>query len=297
MDIKKIYDLDIGEVFFDVDLSKYTTYKLKGIGKILVVPRDILSLKKLLDYIKKNNIKYKILGNGSNLIFKNEVYDGILIKLDNLNDFKIDGNVVTVGAGYNLMKLALKCSMLGLSGLEFATGIPGSVGGSVYMNAGAYNSDISSILDSAMVLTSDLDIVKYSNDDFDFSYRHSCLQDKDGYICLSAVFKLSYGDRDSIMELVNNRRERRILSQPLEFPSAGSVFRNPLNDYAGRLIEEIGYKGKKIGDACVSSKHANFIVNIGNATGHDICALIDNIKDEVKNRYGIELKVEQEIVE
>lgn len=297
MNIKDIYELNVGEVFENVDLSLYTTYKIKSRGRVLVVPNNIEDLKRLISYIKNNNLKYKILGNGSNLIFKNDIYDGILIKLDKFNSLDISDNVVTVGAGYNLMKLALKCSMMGLSGLEFATGIPGSVGGSVYMNAGAYNSDISSVLESAIVLTPNLEIVKFSNNDFKFSYRTSVLQEKAGYICLAAQFKLNFGNKDEIMDLVNSRRERRISSQPLEFPSAGSVFRNPVGDYAGRLIEEIGYKGKKIGGAEVSEKHANFIINVGGATGNDICSLIYEIKDDVKKKYDIDLKVEQEIVE
>ena len=297
MNIKDIYELNVGEVLEDVDLSLYTTYKIKSRGKVLVIPNDIDGLKKLIDYIKVNNLKYKILGNGSNLIFKNDVYDGVLIKLDKFNSLDISDNIITVGAGYNLMKLALKCSMMGLSGLEFATGIPGSVGGSVYMNAGAYNSDISEILVSALVLTPDLEIVKFSDSDFKFSYRTSILQEKIGYVCLAAQFELSFGNKDEIMDLVNSRRERRMLSQPLEYPSAGSVFRNPVGDYAGRLIEEIGYKGTKIGGAEVSEKHANFIVNVGGATGSDICSLINEIKDDVKKKYDIDLKVEQEIVE
>lgn len=296
MNIKDIYDLNVGIVLENVNLSKYTTYKLNSIGKILVIPRDIDGLKKLINYIKSNSLKYKILGNGSNVVFVNEIYDGILIKLDNFNSLDINGNIVSVGAGYNLMKLALKCSMMGLSGLEFATGIPGSVGGSVYMNAGAYNSDISKILISALVLTSNLEIVKYNNKDFDFSYRNSILKENDG-ICLAAQFQLSFGDKEEIMELVNNRRERRLSSQPLEYPSAGSVFRNPTDDYAGRLIEEIGYKGKSYGGAQVSLKHANFIINTGGASGNDICSLIKDIHDTVKNKYNIDLKVEQEFIE
>lgn len=297
MNIKEIYDLNVGEVIENVDLSKYTTYKLNAKGRVLIMPTDIDCLKKLINYIKKNNLKYKILGNGSNLIFVNEFYDGILIRLDSFSSLDINDCIVSVGAGYNLMKLALKCSMMGLSGLEFATGIPGSVGGSVYMNAGAYNSDISSVLESALILTPDLDIIKYSNADFKFSYRTSILQGNHDYICLAAQFRLSHGDKDEIMELVNNRRERRFSSQPLEYPSAGSVFRNPQNDYAGRLIEEIGYKGKSVGGAQVSMKHANFIINRGGATGKDICSLISDIKDKVKDKYNIDLKVEQEFVE
>lgn len=297
MNIKDIYELNVGEVIENVDLSKYTTYKLKCVGRVLVIPDSIDGLKKLIDYIEKHGLKHKILGNGSNLIFVNSLYDGILIRLDKFNSLDINDTVVTVGAGFNLMKLALKCSMMGLSGLEFATGIPGSVGGSVYMNAGAYNSDISSILDSALVLTPDLNIVKFSNSDFEFGYRTSVLQKKTDYVCLAAQFKLSHGNKDEIMELVNNRRERRFSSQPLEYPSAGSVFRNPVGDYAGRLIEELGFKGKVLGGAQVSDKHANFIINVGGATGNDICNLIREIRESVKEKYNVDLMVEQEFVE
>ena len=297
MNIKDICNLNIGEVLLDVDLSKYTTYKINATGRVLVKPSNLDNLKTLIEYIKKNNVKYKILGNGSNLIFTEPIYDGVLIKLDCFDFLDIKDNVVSVGAGYNLMKLSLKVSMMGLSGLEFSTGIPGSVGGSVYMNAGAYNSSISDVLESAEILTPDLDVVVYNNKDFNFDYRHSCLQSTPGYICLSAKFKLSFGDKDEIMDLVNSRRERRFASQPLEYPSAGSVFRNPVGDYAGRLIEDIGFKGKIVGGAQVSSKHANFIINIGGATGKDIKKLIFDIKDEVKKKYNVDLRVEQEFVE
>lgn len=295
--MKDLYGLDVGKIYTDVNLSNYTTYKINCIGKVLVCPTNVGELKCLIGYIRKNNLKYKIIGNGSNLIFLNDFYDGILIKLDSFNNLIINDTEVKVGAGYNLMKLALKVSMMGLSGLEFATGIPGSVGGSVYMNAGAYNSDISNVLSSAIILTPDLNLVEFKNTDFDFSYRMSVLQKHAGYICLEAKFKLEHGNKEEIMHLVNNRRQRRLLSQPLEYPSAGSVFRNPTDDYAGRLIEEIGYKGKKIGGAQVSLKHANFIINTGGATGNDVKQLIAEIKNEVLKKYNIDLKVEQEFVE
>ncbi|MBP3921067.1 MAG: UDP-N-acetylmuramate dehydrogenase [Bacilli bacterium] len=289
-------NLNIGEIKYNVDLSEYTTYKLKAIGKILVIPKNINCLIKLIDYIKEKNLKYKILGNGSNLIFTKPIYEGILIKLNNLNDINIEDDIITVGAGYNLMKLSLKASMLGLSGMEFATGIPGSVGGSVYMNAGAYNNSISDVLISIKALDDNLNIKEISNKELQFGYRHSILQEKK-YIVIEAKFKLKHGNTNEIMELVNKRRERRIASQPLEYPSAGSVFRNPTNDYAGRLIEEIGYKGHNRCGAMVSTKHANFIINTGNATGEDIKELIIEIKEKVKEKYNIELKVEQEFVE
>lgn len=297
MNVREIYDLNVGEVLENVDLSCYTTYKIKCFAKVLVKPNSIDDLKKIISYIRKNGLKYKILGNGSNLIFTNLVYDGILIRLDFFNNLEINGNSIVVGAGYNLMKLALKTSMLGLTGMEFATGIPGSVGGSIYMNAGAYNSSISDVLESVILLTPDLLVVEYKKNDLDFSYRTSFLQKNSGFICLGARIRLEYGNKEEIMDLVNKRRERRMSSQPLELPSAGSVFRNPIDDYAGRLIEEIGYKGKVIGGAQVSLKHANFIVNIGGATGNDIKELICDIKNKVKEKYNIDLIVEQEFVE
>ena len=188
-------------------------------------------------------------------------------------------------------------SKMGYSGLEFASGIPATVGGAVYMNAGAYNSDMGYIVSEIKVLTPNLEIKTMYNKDLNFHYRESFLQKNKDYICLEATIILKKGNREEILELIEERKQRRLMSQPLEYPSAGSVFRNPLNDYAGRLIEEIGYKGKSIGDAQVSEKHANFIINKGSATGKDVYKLINEIQKEIKEKYDIQLKVEQEYVE
>ena len=289
--------MDIGKIEDDVFLKDYTTYKVGGKPICIIYPEDIDSLKEVLEYIHENNIKYKILGNGSNVIFNNNSYDGIIIKLSNFNNLSIDGNRITVGAGYMLNKLALRLSRLGYAGLEFAAGIPGTVGGAVYMNAGAYKSDMGYIVTSVKLMTPDFKIITMTNEELKFHYRDSFLQHNPGYICLEATMYLPKGDPDEIMELINSRKARRIESQPLEYPSAGSVFRNPEGDFAGRLIEEIGYKGKSIGDAQVSEKHANFIINKGNARGEDIKKLITEIRDKVKEKYNITLKVEQEFVE
>ena len=251
----------------------------------------------LLQYLKVKNVKYKILGNGSNVIFNDKGFNGVIIKLDNFNNLNIIKNQITVGAGYKLNKLALRVSRLGFTGMEFATGIPGTIGGAVYMNAGAYKTDMGYILTSIKVLTPDLKIKTMNNKELDFHYRSSFLQKHKDYICLEATITLIKGDSDEIMELIEERKKRRIETQPLEYPSAGSVFRNPEGDFAGRLIEEIGYKGKSIGGAKVSEKHANFIINDGDATGEEIKALICEIKDKVKEKYNIELKVEQEFVD
>lgn len=297
MNIDEIKKLKIGKVIENIDLKKYTTYKAGGIGRVLVIPNDIDSLKKLFIYINEHGIKYKILGFGSNLIFSDGVYEGILIKLDEFNNVSIDKTTIKVGAGYSLIKLSLLAARNDLAGLEFASGIPGSVGGAVYMNAGAYKSDMGYIVKEAKVLTPDNEIITMSNKELDFHYRTSFLQKNPGYICLEATLSLYKGDRNAILDVIRDRKKRRMETQPLEFPSAGSVFRNPPDDFAGRLIEELGYKGKKIGGAMVSTKHANFIINVGNAKGNDIKKLILEIQEKVKEKYDIELKVEQEFVE
>lgn len=295
--VKDIKKLDIGIVKENVFIKDYTTYKVGGKPICLVEPLDVDKLIKLLKYLKSNNIKYKVLGNGSNVIFNSSNYDGVIIRLNYFNDLNIIGNKITVGAGYMLNKLALRISRLGFTGLEFAAGIPGTIGGATFMNAGAYKSDMGYIITNAKVLTPDYKIKIMSNKDLDFHYRTSFLQKNPDYICLEVTIILAQGNPKEIIELINERKERRIETQPLEYPSAGSVFRNPEGDYAGRLIEEIGYKGKQLGDAMVSVKHANFIVNMGNAKGEDIKCLINDIKSKVKEKYNIDLKVEQEFVE
>lgn len=287
-----------GQFGLEIDnalIKDYTTYKLSGTIKKIIFPDSICQLLKLLEYLKINQIKYMVAGFGSNLVFIKD-YDGVVIKLDKLNELKIDGNLVTVGAGYNLMKLSIKTAKLGLSGLEFASGIPATVGGAIYMNAGAYKSDMSEIVKEITVIDDNLELKKITNKELNFGYRTSLLKEKK-YICVSAMLELQPGDKDEILKLIKERKERRLKSQPLEFPSAGSVFRNPEGDYAGRLIEELGFKGKKVGDAMVSEKHANFIVNVGNASGKDVKKLIIEIQNKVKEVYGIKLIVEQEFIE
>lgn len=293
--IENIKNMNIGLVYENIDLKKYTTYKVGGTGKLLVIPDTIEKLIELLNYLKENNIKYKIIGNGSNLIFIND-YNGILIKLDKLNNVQINDNEVTAEAGASLIGLALKVSRMGLKGMEFATGIPGTIGGAVYMNAGAYKEDMASIIKKVKLLDENDNIIELNKEELEFGYRKSILQSKK-YVCLEATLLLDYGDIDEIMALIEKRKQKRIETQPLEYPSAGSVFRNPENGFAWQLIDDIGYKGKRIGDAMVSEKHANFIINVGNANGSDIKELIDEIKNKVKDKYNIDLKVEQEIVE
>ena len=298
MNIKEIFKkVKCGHKDYDESLKKYTTYKLDTIARLIVTPRNVDDLKLILKTIKENNLKYKILGNGSNLVFASDYYDGVLIKLDRLDNLEIVRNKVTVGAGYNLIKLAMKTANESLTGLEFATGIPGTVGGAVYMNAGAYKSDMGYVVTSVKVLTPDLEIKTMMNKELEYHYRSSFFQTHKEYIILEATITLKKGVKEVIMAVIKDRRERRIASQPLEYPNAGSVFRNPENDFAGRLIEEYGLKGTHVNDAYVSEKHANFIINKGNAKGKDIKELINTIRETVKEKYNIELKVEQEIID
>ena len=281
----------------NTSLKKYNTYKLETTCNYLVFPKTEEELINILKEIKKEGIKYLILGNGSNVILSMKNFNGVVIKLDNINDVKFNDNIVTVGAGYSLIKLSLDTINKGLSGLEFAAGIPGLVGASTAMNAGAYNSDMSSVVKSVRVLTDDLNIIEMTNEEMNFSYRDSFIKEHKDYYVLSTTFELSSGDVDSMMHLVQERRLKRLASQPLNMPSAGSVFRNPEGLYAGELIEKCNLKGYRIGGAMISEKHANFIVNADKATGEDIVKLIEKVKKEVKDNYNVSLKLEQIIIE
>lgn len=288
---------NLGKVEKDVLLSKYTTYRVGGKASLIVYPKDIESLVRLLGVIKSNNIKFKILGNGSNLLFSSKDYDGVLIKLSEFDNIKfLAGNKVQVGAGYSLVKLCMQVAKKSLTGLEFAAGIPGSVGGAVFMNAGAYKSDMGYVVQNVKVLTPDLRVITLTNKEMNFHYRTSFLQTHPGYICLEVMIKLNKGKKEAIEALMKERKKRRVESQPLEYPSAGSVFRNPTGMFAGELIEKLGLKGMKKGGAMVSSKHANFIINYKNAKSEDIKYLIDYVHDEVKKEYNVDMKIEQEFV-
>ena len=295
--IDKLKKLKVGKVVDCPKMKDYTTYKVGGECIAIVYPTNVENLIKLLKHLKENEIKYKVIGNGSNLIFSDERYDGVIINLKEFDKLEINDTIVKVGAGYSLVKLSIKTAKLGLAGLEFASGIPGTVGGAVFMNAGAYKSDMGYIVSEVSVLTPDLEVKTLYNKDLDFHYRTSFLQKNPDYICLEAKLVLRSGNSNILMDIISERKQRRLMTQPLEYPSAGSVFRNPENDFAGRLIEELGYKGKNIGGAYVSDKHANFIINKDHATASDIINLITEIKEKVKEKYNIDLIVEQEIVD
>ncbi len=273
-------------------IKDYTTYKLDGQIKEIVFPESIQELKEIITMLKSK--KYKIIGNGSNLIIS-ESYDGTLINLKKFDKLKIKNNIVTVQAGYSLPKLAKECANFGLSGLEFASGIPGTVGGAIYMNAGAYGKEISDIIKNVTVLDEKLNIKKITKEELKTSYRDSIFK-HENYICIEAQFEFKYKDKNDVLKEIENIIKIRKEKQPLEYPSAGSVFKNGENYSAGRLIEKAGLKGTKVGDAEVSLKHANFIINKGNASASDVIKLIEIIKKKIKKEENVELILEQEIL-
>ncbi|MBO6195295.1 MAG: UDP-N-acetylmuramate dehydrogenase [Bacilli bacterium] len=296
MIIKEFLEKECIDYLEHEELVKHTTYKVGGQCDYYVLPKTVDTLVKLLKFLDKNSINYKVLGNGSNVIVSSTRYNGVIISLSNINNIEINDNVVKVGAGFSLIKLSNYCANNNLGGIEFASGIPACVGGAIYMNAGAYKSDMSEVLINVTYIDDNYNVVTKPKNELDFSYRHSIFQEKK-YIIVGAEIQLYPADRDEILTIMNDRRQRRIETQPLEYPSAGSVFRNPAEDiYAGKLIEDLGLKGYSIGGAKVSEKHANFIVNYNNATSDDIKKLIDLIKEKVKEKYNIELRVEQEFV-
>ena len=295
--IKNFIDKKMIEYYMDVSLKKYNTYRIDCKCKYLVIPKDRDEFRDLVKYLTLHEEKFLVLGNGSNVIFACDYYDGVVILLHKLNNIKIEGEIVEVEAGYSLQKLALETSNLGLEGLEFATGIPGLIGASVAMNAGAYNSSLSEVVTSVTVLNSDFEFVTMTKDELKFSYRDSFFKSHQDYFVVAVILKLVQGDKQEILERISKRRVRRLETQPLDMPSAGSVFRNPVDLPAGKLIEDLGFKGFTIGGAQVSLKHANFIVNTGGATGKEVVQLVDRIKKDVLNEYNVELILEQIIIE
>ncbi len=281
----------------EFDLTNYNTMKLNSMCYVIVYPENIQELKSVVSIIKKYNTKYFVLGNGSNTILP-EYYDGVVISLTKSKGFKktiISGNEIYIESGCMLNKIAKKLSDLEYTGIEWATGIPGTIGGAIYGNAGAYKSSMADIVESVMIFDGK-DIIELSNKDLKFDYRYSLLKEKSNYIVLSCKILLNKGNITDIKYLIKERTKKRVESQPLEYPSYGSVFRNPPDLYAGKLIEDIGLKGYRMGDAVISDKHANFIVNYGNARSKDIIKLIKYIRKEVKKEYNIDLVLEQEII-
>jgi len=284
-----------GEVIKKASLESYNTYGIKTTCEYLIKPDSIDNLILLLEYLKTNNIKYYILGKGSNVILSDNHFKGVIISLENLNNIEINDNIVTVDSGVILSKFILECINNGLSGLEYLALIPGTLGGALYGNAGVKEYEIYDNLISVEVIR-DNELIKLNKEDINISYRYTSFKDNNDII-VRATFKLNEGNIEDLKEVVKNNRLKRLETQPLEYKNAGSVFRNPEGDYAGRLIESLGLKGYRVGGAEISQKHANFIVNVGNATGSDIRNLISFIKEKVYEEYKEKLELEQIIID
>lgn len=295
--IKELQDLNIGKVKKNEPLSNHTTIKIGGPADIFIEPSSAENLKKVMGVIRHYQIPWRAIGRGSNLLVSDKGIEGAVIKLGSgLDQMAIDGTELTVGGGYSLVSLATTISKKGFTGLEFASGIPGSAGGAVYMNAGAHGSDISKILKRAHILFEDGTMEWLSNEEMGFSYRTSILQTERPGIVIEAVFELAQGNRDAIVAQMQKNKDYRKDTQPWNYPCAGSIFRNPLPNYAGKLIEVAGLKGFSIGGAKISEMHGNFIVNAGNATANDVLALIQHVKDTIYDLYEIKMETEVEIV-
>ena len=287
-----LIDLDVGVVLKDEPLYKHTTFRVGGPAKLFVKVKDLESLILVIKYCRKHRIKLFVIGRGSNLLFSDKSFQGIIISLEQFNQYKINGNHVTAQCGVAMIRLAYDCAKVGLSGFEFMGGIPGNIGGGVFMNAGAYNSNIAEVLESVTILNENLELVTLSKDEMDFSYRHSAIQDHKKWIVIEASFVLTTKTVAEVKDLLDRRKERRMASQPWSQPSAGSVFRNPEGMSAWKLIDDAGLRGYEIGGAQVSPKHSNFIVNNGYASAKDIYDLIFYVQKQVKEKFSILLKPE-----
>ncbi|QCI85668.1 UDP-N-acetylmuramate dehydrogenase [Vagococcus zengguangii] len=288
-------DLQGIRLFFDEPLSTYTYTKTGGPADVLVFPENQDQVKQVVDYCLANDYPWLVLGNASNLIVKDGGIEGFVIILTDMKQVALKDNQITVDAGASLIettKLALEAS---LTGFEFACGIPGSIGGAVYMNAGAYGGEIKDVFTSCQVIWEDGTIEKLTLDDMNFRYRHSLLQEKKGVI-LSATFTLKKGKYDQIFAKMDELTFLRESKQPLDLPSCGSVFKRPEGYYTGALIQAADLQGYTIGGAQVSTKHAGFIVNIGDATATDYMELIAHIQTVIFERNQVQLEPEVRII-
>ena len=275
-------------------MSAHTTFKIGGAADIMITVQSVEELKTAVSACKDENVPYMILGNGSNLLVSDDGIEGAVIVLD--GDFKeitVDGDTITAGAGAKLSKLCTVALDEELSGLEFAYGIPGSVGGAVYMNAGAYGGEMKDVLLSATALTADGEVHEVPAAELQLGYRTSVFK-TNGEIILFSKYQLHKGDKSAIKEHMDDVMNRRKTKQPLEYPSAGSVFKRPEGAFAGTLIERCGLKGRTVGGAQVSEKHAGFIINIGGATCDDVMNLVKLVQETVKAETGYFL--EREII-
>jgi UDP-N-acetylmuramate dehydrogenase len=279
----------VGDVLPDEKMAPYTTWKIGGPADAMVIPKTKDQLIRLIKLLHEQNVPWLALGRGSNLLIGDKGIRGVVVKLaDTLESVRFEGSTIYAGAAFSLIKLSVLAGKEGLTGLEFAGGIPGSVGGAVYMNAGAHGSDISRILKQAEVVLDNGEAVIMQKEDLEYAYRNSKLHRLPG-IVTEAVFELQPGNRNEIAGAMAAYKDRRLRTQPLQLACAGSVFRNPENAHAAKLIEEAGLKGMTVGGAEISTQHANFIINTGQATAKDVLTLIKQIQSIISDKYGVTL--------
>lgn len=279
-------------------MCEHTTFRIGGPAGFFVEPHTEGELECVLTAAREAGIKYFLLGRGSNVLFCDKGYNGAVISTKSLSDISVNGNEITCGCGASLTSVACVARDHGLTGLEFAYGIPGFVGGAVYMNAGAYGGQMSDVLESSVSYDVDAG-EKFTLDagEHKFAYRHSVYMENRQWIVLSATFRLKKGEKSQIDAEMNDYMERRRSKQPLEFPSAGSVFKRCQGHFTGQMVEEQGMKGLSVGGAQISDKHAGFIVNRGGATAADVMGLVEIIKSRIRKAYGLELQCELIYVE
>ena len=286
---------DINDIKIDEKLSEYVKFKVGGPADILLIPNSKEQVIKSIKICKENNIPFYLIGNGSNILVRDGGFRGVVLSLKNVKNIYVDGEKIEAECGVMLKEVSDKAIENSLTGFEFACGIPGTIGGAVFMNAGAYDGEISKVIESAEVIDENCNIIRLSREELDFGYRSSLVMKK-GYTVLSAVFKLEKGQVKTIKELIEDLTNKRESKQPLEYPSAGSTFKRPTGYFAGKLIQDAGLKGYSIGGAAVSEKHSGFVINKGNATAKDITDLIKHIQDEVKKQFGVDLHPEVRII-
>ena len=274
-------------------MSRHTSFKIGGPAEIFAMPCTIEDLCKVVSLSIDCNVPYFILGKGSNILVSDDGIKGVVVSCENLNRIEINGNTIICDCGASLTRCASEAKNASLAGLSFAYGIPGSIGGAVYMNAGAYGGQISDVLVSSTYFNPKTkQICTCVGEDHKFGYRESIYKENPDWIILSAEFKLTEGDQDKIKAEMDDFMDRRRSKQPLEYPSAGSTFKRYPGHFTGQLIEESGLKGKMIGGAQVSEKHAGFIINKSNATSKDVKELINFVKSTIKSNYGFEIECE-----
>lgn len=285
---------EFGDVLENQYMKYHTTFRIGGKVRYFFYPFSVQDLQSAMKVIKEYDYPYKVMGKGSNILWCDETCDMIVIFPDHyMHGFNFEENILEAEAGCSIIALAVAAKERSLSKLEFASGIPGSVGGCIFMNAGAYRSDMSEIVEEVQILR-DGELVWMNKLDMQFGYRTSILKQHPDWIVTKVRFRLQQGDKDEIEEVMNSRRERRMETQPLDKPSAGSTFKNPEAMPAWQCIESVGLRGYSCGGAAVSDKHCNFLINAGDATCGDMKQLIKEIQDKVKEKLDINLVTEVE---